>query len=161
MTSILIASITVILLITGLVGTIVPALPGMGLIFGGILIYAIATDFATVSMPTVIIFGIVAGLGWLASFFGAALGSKTGGGKSAAIIGALVGSMLGATVAGPPGFMIGAFAGALIGGLIAGQSHEQALRVAFHSVVGILGGVVLQFTLAVLLIIAFITSIIF
>lgn len=161
MTSLTITIITAALMILGLAGTIIPALPGMGLIFGGIVLYAIATDFATISVTTVVIFGIVAGLGWLASLFGSAVGSKAGGGKPAAVIGAIIGSLFGASVAGPPGFMLGAFVGALIGGIIAGQPQEMALRSAFHSVVGILGGVILQFTLAVLLIIAFVMSILF
>lgn len=151
--------IVVALLLIGLVGTIVPALPGMGLIFLGILVYATATDFSTIAPLTVLIFGIIAFLGWLAGFVGSAWGAKIGGGHKVALIGTFIGAIGGLSVMGPPGLIAGAFAGGLLGALVAGQSEEMAVKVAVYSVVGILGGVVMQFLLATLLIVAFIIAI--
>lgn len=151
--------LVIILMAVGLLGTIIPALPGMGLIFLGILIYAVSTGFSTITPLTVAAFGVVAFLGWLASFIGSAWGAKIGGGRNAALVGAIVGAIAGISVMGPPGLVIGAFGGGLIGALLAGQSEEVAVKIAAYSVVGILGGMVMQFLLAVMLIIAFVIAV--
>ena len=158
MTSFWLWLVSIVVMLVGVVGTIIPAIPGMGLVFLGILIYSVGTGFATIEPLTMILFGVVAALGWLASFFGSAWGARAGGGTRAALVGTFVGAIAGIFLMGPPGLVVGAFVGALIGALASGQKHDQALQVAAYSVIGILGGAIMQFILALSLIVAFLIA---
>ncbi|MEX1112042.1 MAG: DUF456 domain-containing protein [Candidatus Andersenbacteria bacterium] len=143
-----------LLFVIGLAGTIIPGVPGVGLVFAGVLVYGVVTDFTILSVPTVILFGIVAVLAWLADYAGSAVGSKLGGGNKKALAGTVIGAIVGA-FAGPLGIFIGAFLGSLTGVLLEGKNSHQAAKVAFYSVLGTLGATVIQFILALAMIIAF------
>lgn len=158
MTLALIWFITLILLGTGLLGTIIPGLPGVGLVFAGVLVYALATSFAQISVMTVVIFGMLAALALAASYAGSVVGSRLGGGKRFAVVGTLLGALIGVT-AGPLGLLAGAFLGALMGALIEGKRGDQAVTVAAYSIIGVLGGTIIQFLLGVVMIIAFLVAV--
>lgn len=155
MPTILLWVITISLFAVGLLGTVIPALPGTGFIFAGVLIYGLITSFSTISVPTVVVFGVVAGLTWLANYMGAAYGARTGGGKKLALAGTVVGAIIGVLAAGPIGLLVGAFIGALLGSLAEGQSTHEAAKVAVWSMVGVVGGAMVQFIISVSMIIAF------
>lgn len=160
MSSLVLWLITAAMFVIGLIGTVVPGLPGIGIVYGGILVYAFATDFASISGTTVIIFGVVTAAALFASYMGTIIASKIGGGKKKALTGAALGALMG-TFAGPGGMMIGAFLGAFLGALMEQQSGERALKVAALSVLGAIGGSVIQLLLAVVLIISFFLAILF
>src|SRR5688572_21806181 len=122
-------AITVGLMAIGLLGTIIPGLPGIVLTYAGILIFAFATNFAHISPTTLVVFGLVTALAVIAGYFGSVLGSRAGGGKKWAIIGTFVGAILGAFT-GPLGLFLGAFLGALLGAFIEGSSTHQAFKIA-------------------------------
>lgn len=155
MTSILVWFITIVLMLLGVVGTLLPAIPGIGFVFAGILVYAIATQFATISGATVAIFGVIAVLTWLANYLGSVMGAASGGGKGKALIGTILGAIAGVIIGGPVAILIGAFIGALVGALIEGKTHQQATKVAIWSVVGIIGATLFQFLIAISMVIAF------
>lgn len=152
---------TVILFVVGLGGILIPALPGIGFVFAGILVYAWATGFSTISPITVLVFGVIALLAWLADFWGASVGAKVGGGKTYALTGTILGAIIGAIAFGPIGLFVGAFIGAMVGAVLEGATHQQALRVAALSVVGIVGATIVQFVLGIAMIVAFFLAIIF
>lgn len=152
--------IVVILFILGLAGTVVPALPGTGLIFLGILIHAIATDFAEVSGKAVLLFAVVTLASVATSYLGSMLGTKAGGGGGWSVGGTILGALLGTVLIGPVGLFIGAFLGALVGAMYEGQSTSSATKAAFYSVLGIFGGTVIQLLIGLSMIIAWIALVI-
>lgn len=154
MSSILLWTLTAVLFIVGVAGTVVPALPGIGFVFAGILLYAWATGFAVVSVFSVVVLGVVATLALAASYFGSVVGAKYGGGKQKAMWGTIIGAIVGAFFS-PIGIFVGAFLGGLAGALLEGQSHQQALRIAALSIVGTLGASIVQFFLALAMIATF------
>ncbi|MBI1833293.1 MAG: DUF456 family protein [Candidatus Andersenbacteria bacterium] len=158
MSSIILWTVTTVLFIVGLGGTVIPGLPGIGFVFAGILLYAWATSFTTVSGVSVVALGIVALAALAASYLGSAVGAKYGGGKQKAIWGTILGALIGATF-GPIGIFVGAFVGGLIGALLEGNSHQQALRIAALSILGTLGASVIQFFLALAMIAAFLVAV--
>ncbi|OGY30659.1 MAG: hypothetical protein A3C02_03790 [Candidatus Andersenbacteria bacterium RIFCSPHIGHO2_02_FULL_45_11] len=158
--SILIIVITIILFLLGVLGTLIPALPGIGLVYAGILIYAFADHFTAIEVSTVVYLGIAALIASGAQYFGSVWAAKSAGGKKKALVGTFVGALFG-TMAGPVGIFIGAFAGALVGALLEGSSPNTAARVAFQSMVGIIGGAIIQFLLSLALIAAFIIAVFF
>ncbi len=155
---IILVTIVAILLIVGLFGTLVPGLPGIAFVLGGILLYAWQTGFSEVSIGTVLILTILAGLAVAADYFGSALGAKYAGGKMWSIWGAVIGTIIGVS-AGPVGMFAGAFIGALIGAMVEGHSEERALKVAVYSMIGIIGSAIVQFLLAFVMIIAFLVAV--
>lgn len=155
MPTLLLWLITGILFLVGLVGTVVPGLPGITLIYAGILLYAVATGFDHLSRTTVVIMGLGTALTLTASYVGSAAGSRLGGGKKWAIAGTFIGALIGAITSGPAGLFIGAFLGALLGALCEGRQGVDAAKIAAFSVLGILGATIVQFFLGVILILAF------
>lgn len=158
MSSLLLGGIVTSLFLVGLVGIFIPFLPGIAFVFAGVLVYALATDFTSISPVTVIVMGVVALLAWLADYYGSALGARWGGGKIYAMIGSIVGALAGALIAGPPALLIGAFLGALAGALIEGNSPLHAGRIAILSLIGTIGATIVQFMLGVSIIAAFLLA---
>lgn len=155
MPSFLLWLIITFLFLVGLVGVVIPAVPGIGFIFAGILLYALVTGFTDISVTTVLIFGAVTVFVWLIDYAGAALGTYWSGGRSWALVGTIVGSLAGFFIVGPVGLLLGSFVGALIGALYDGHGPERALRVAVISVVGALGATLVQFLFGLGMIVAF------
>lgn len=158
MTSVWLWVTTILFFIVGLVGTIVPGVPGIGLVFLGILIFAAATSFATVSISTVLLAGAVVIVATLADYFGSALGSKAGGGGKLAVVGTIIGTFFGFAL-GPVGIFLGAFSGGFVGAALEGATGEKAMKVAAYSTIGVLGAMVVQFVLALVLIISFFATV--
>lgn len=158
--SILIPILTIVLFCVGVAGTVIPGLPGIGFVYAGILLYAFADGFTSIDTTTVVYLGILTVIASFAQYFGSLWATKSAGGKKKALLGTFLGALLG-IAAGPIGIFIGAFCGALVGALLEGKSADVAARVALQSVVGIIGGSIIQFFLSLALIGAFIIAIVF
>ena len=155
MPGLIIWTVIAILFVVGLIGVIVPVLPGVGLIFAGIVVYAVATDFSEIGVVSLIIFGAISLLTWLMSYAGAAYGAKVGGGSRLTVAATLIGALVGLMVLGPIGLFVGAFVGAVVMALWQRRSQEQAFKIALSSVVGIVGATVVQFIVGLSMIAAF------
>lgn len=144
--------IAAVLVIVGLVGTVLPALPGLPLVFGGMLLAAWAGGFEQISEFTVVVLGILTVLSLAIDFWATALGAKRVGASRKALVGAVLGTFAGIFF-GPIGLFVGPFAGAMAGELWHGrklgqQQFGQATKVGFGTWMGIVFGVVLKLTLA-------------
>lgn len=157
--AILWAAITILFLV-GMVGIFIPLLPGIALVFAGIAIYSIATDFTVIGPLALGVFALVTGLAWLADYFGSAIGARAGGGKLPSVLGAIAGAIAGTLMIGPLGLFLGAFLGAVLGALYEGQTNQQAMKTAALSMVGIVGGTIVQFIVAAGMIITFLIMVI-
>jgi uncharacterized protein YqgC (DUF456 family) len=160
MSSLLLWLVTTLLLLLGLAGTVVPGIPGIILVFAGILFFGFFTQFAQISPLTITIFGLITAAAIAADYLAAIFGSKIAGGKTKAIIGAGLGTFIGLFFA-PVGLFLGAFLGALAGAYFEGASSQKALKIAFVSALAILASNLLQFILALVLILAFAFAVIF
>ena len=140
------------LVVIGLIGTVLPALPGLPLVFAGMLLAAWAGGFEQVGVATVVVLGLLTLVSLAIDFWATAHGAKRVGASRLAIIGAIVGTFAG-LLFGPIGIFVGPFAGALIGELLHGRrlgmgQLGQATRVGAGTWLGIVFGVVLKLTLA-------------
>ncbi|HPE00537.1 MAG TPA: DUF456 family protein, partial [Burkholderiaceae bacterium] len=88
-------TIAVILMLVGLAGTVLPALPGVPLIFAGILLAAWIGHFEAISVTTLVILGLLTAIGVVADFVATALGAKRAGASRYGIIGAALGTVVG------------------------------------------------------------------
>ncbi len=87
--------LAILLVIFGLAGTVLPALPGVPLIFGGLLLIAYQDGFNKVGVVTLVILGILAALAFAIDYLAAIFGAKRVGASKLAIIGATVGTIVG------------------------------------------------------------------
>lgn len=136
-----------LLVIAGIAGLILPALPGAPLIWAGLLLAAWAEDFAYVGWWTVGWLTLLALLTYAADFWATLFGAKKFGASKRAIIGALLGLALGIFF-GQIGVIFGPFVGALLGELSARRGVPQAARAGFGATLGLLIGAALKITLA-------------
>lgn len=136
-----------VLVLAGVAGTVLPALPGVPLVFAGMLLAAWAGDFQVVGPWILVLLGLLTVLSIVVDFLAAALGAKRVGASRLAVIGAVFGSIVGIFF-GPLGLLGGPFVGALVGELIHVRELRQATRVGFGTWVGVVVGTVLKLGLA-------------
>ena len=144
--------LAILLVVVGIAGTILPALPGLPLVFAGMLLAAWAGDFQQVGMPMLVVLGLLTLFSLAVDFWATALGAKRVGASRLAIIGAMLGTF-GGLFFGPLGLLLGPFAGAIGGELIDRRSlHKQdlgqAAKIGVGTWFGILFGTVLKLALA-------------
>jgi len=135
-----------LLVLTGLAGSILPALPGVPLVFGGLLLAAWADDFQRVSGVVLVILGLMTVLSFAIDFAATAMGAKRVGASKLAIVGALIGT-LGGFVLGLPGLIFGPFVGAVTGEMLTHGEMQRATRAGFATWVGLVFGTLTKLAL--------------
>lgn len=113
------------LIVIGLLGTFLPALPGMPLIFGGMLLAAWVGDFQLIPVWVVAVLGVMSLFALAIDFVASTLGVKKVGASNKAAIGAAIGTVVGLFL-GLVGLLVGPFVGAVIGELMHRQAYDRA-----------------------------------
>lgn len=147
MESTLLWMLAVGLMLVGLAGTILPMMPGVPLVFAGILLAAWIDGFSRVGVPTLIVLGVLTLLSFLVEYAAAALGAKRAGASRQAIAGAAIGTFAGLFF-GLPGLLVGPFAGAAIGELIARGGASRAVGVGVGAWIGFAIGSIAKLAIA-------------
>src|SRR5579862_4410056 len=120
------------LILAGLAATILPGLPGVLLIYAGMLLGAWIDHFQRIGWPTLTILGVLAGLALVADLIASAVGARRVGASRQAVIGSVAGGLVGPfTGLGLVGLLLGPFIGAVVGELIARRPMAAAARVGF------------------------------
>jgi uncharacterized protein YqgC (DUF456 family) len=117
--------LAVVLVVVGLVGIVLPAIPGTILIFAGLWLAAWADDFTRVGAGTIVALGIVAAATYCVDIAMMALGMKRLGTSRRAMAGAAIGMTFGVFF-GLPGLILGPFVGAVLGELTAHSDLRRA-----------------------------------
>lgn len=139
--------VAVLLVVIGIAGTVLPMLPGVPLVFAGLLLLAWHGGFQQVGVFTMVIIAAISTLVWVIDFSASIITAKKFGASKYALWGAGIGALLG-IVGGIVGLIIGPAIGAIIGELI---SHQYLSKEATSkaTTVGIAAG--LGFVLALAL----------
>jgi uncharacterized protein YqgC (DUF456 family) len=132
-------------MIIGLIGCFIPIIPGPPLCYISLLVlnffssYQIENQFL-IDWALIIVAITILDI-WLQIY-----GVKKFGGKKMAINGTMIGLIVGLIVPIPFGFIIGPFVGAFLGAYLESEDKEfvKILKIAFGSIVGFLGGIVLK-----------------
>lgn len=147
METILIFIVSFLIMLAGLLGVILPFLPGVPLAWLGFFIFAVVTDFQKISINTVLIFSALSLLTLVLDLVLPLLGAKKYRASKWGIIGAFLGLFFGVSVFNIWGIILGPLSGAIIGELIAKKDSVQAARSALGTVVGFLTGALLKIVL--------------
>ena len=142
------------LIIVGLAGTILPALPGVTLIFTGIVLGAWIDGFARIPVWLVVVFGVLTAIAWAVDYFAAAAGAKRAGASKLAIVGAMIGTVAG-VFAGFVGLLFLPLVGAAIGEFVAQRDALHAGKVGLATWLGLLLGTAVKFAIAFAMVGAF------
>jgi len=143
-----------LLIVIGLAGAIVPVLPGIPLIFGGIWLIARVDHYSHLGVWWLTGIALVGAVGLAMDVLAAALGAKRVGASPRAVWGALLGTLIGLFF-GLPGLLLGPFFGAVLGELSAGNSMQRVTRVGVSTWVGLLIGTIIKLVSSVTMVALF------
>ncbi len=136
-----------LLIALGLVGLLLPILPGAPLLLAGLVAAAWAEGFEKVGWGTLALIGVLGFLGTFIDFAAGAFGAKRFGASKAGMAGAVVGALLGLFF-GLPGVLLGPFVGAVAGELLARRSAQAAGRAGVGAALGLAFGAAAKLALA-------------
>ena len=131
--------VAVLMIVVGVVGTVMPALPGAVLVLGGIALAAWIDGFAKISGWTVGAAAMLTALAFVTDYVAAAMGAKKAGASMLAIVGAAIGTVAG-VFTGFVGLLFMPLAGAALGELIAQRDLRRAGKVGVATWLGLLIG---------------------
>lgn len=139
--------LSVLLVIVGFAGIVLPAIPGTILVFSGLLLAAGIDHFERVGWITLVFLGFLTVLSFVMDYLASAYGVKRSGASRQAVIGGLIGLAFGMFV-GIPGLIFGPFIGAMIGELIAHQDLMRASRAGLGTWLGLVLGIAVKLAIA-------------
>ena len=146
--AILLWLVAAILVVVGIAGTVLPALPGVPFVFLGLLVAAWIGDFQRIGWPTLTILALLTALAIAAEFVASLLGAKRAGASKLALVGAAIGSIVGLFF-GLIGILVFPFIGAVLGEFVARERLGQAAKVGLATWLGMLLGVLAKLSLAI------------
>jgi uncharacterized protein YqgC (DUF456 family) len=151
--------LAILLILIGLAGILLPALPGAPLVFLGLLLAAWIDHFEKVGWATLLVLGFLTILSLVIDYLAAVYGVKRFGASRQAVTGSMIGVVVGLFF-GIPGILLGPFLGAVIGELVANQDMLRAGRAGAGTWIGLVLGmsvkVAIAFTMIGIFILAFI-----
>jgi uncharacterized protein YqgC (DUF456 family) len=138
--------LAIALVVTGVAGTVLPALPGAVLVFAGIALAAWIDDFTRISVASVVIAGVLTLLAFAADYAAAALGAKKAGASRLALVGAAIGTVAG-VFTGFVGLLFLPLAGAAAGEWLSRRDMLRAGKVGVATWIGLLVGTAVKLAL--------------
>ena len=138
--------IATLMVVAGVAGAVLPGLPGVPLVYAGLLVAAWADDFQRVGWVVLVLLGMLTALSFVIDLLAVSLGAKRVGATRLAVIGAALGTFAG-LLFGLPGLVLGPFLGAVIGELLSHGRAGQAGRAGFATWIGLLFGTLAKLAL--------------
>jgi len=151
--------VAVLLVIVGAVGTVLPALPGVPLIFAGVLLAAWAEDFQRIGGWTLGVLAVLALAGLVVDYVAASMSAQRAGASRQGIIGAAIGTVAG-IFTGLLGLVFMPLVGAAIGEFIAHRDALRAGKVGVATWIGLLVATAIKIAVAFTMIGVFIAAIV-
>lgn len=136
------------LILIGLLGTVLPVLPGIPLAFMGMLLAAWVGDFTKISLITVIVLGLLTAASVAVDFFASLVGAKRAGASKFAMLGGALGGLIGFLVLNIVGLIIGPFIGVVAVEMFRGKTAREAGKIGLGTWIGMAVGMALKVGLA-------------
>jgi uncharacterized protein YqgC (DUF456 family) len=136
------------LIAAGVFASVMPALPGIPLVFGGIWLIAAADRYQHLGVGWLLGIAFVGAVGLGLDLLAGALGAKRAGASPRAVLGTLLGTVVGLFF-GLPGLLLGPFLGAVAGELSAGRSILRSTHVGISTWIGMIFGTIMKLVASV------------
>lgn len=146
MTVTLLWIVAIELIVAGIAGAVLPAIPGAPLVFGGLVLAAWIDDFREVGWFPLTVIGVLVIFTFVVDFAATAMGAKRVGASPLAVTGAAIGTIVG-IFGGLIGIVLGPFIGAVLGELASGKSVLRAGHVGVATWIGFLVGTLVRLVL--------------
>ncbi|NYF34627.1 hypothetical protein HDC96_000390 [Stenotrophomonas sp. JAI102] len=140
--------LAVVLVLVGIAGVILPALPGIPLVFAGLLLAAWADDFVHVGWLPLTVLGLLTLLSFAVDILATVVGAQRVGASRKALWGTFLGSIVGVFFM-PIGLFVGPLAGALLGEYWHTRELGRSTKVGLATWLGILLGFALKLALVI------------
>ena len=127
-------------IVVGIIGSVLPVLPGVPLSYAGILLLHF-TEKVQFSIPFLILWLVLVILVQLLDYYVPIWGTRKFGGSKRGVWGCAIGMVVGLFF-GPWGIVLGPFVGAIVGELSGGKQTQAAIKAGFGSFIGFLLGIV-------------------
>ncbi|MBN2172977.1 MAG: DUF456 domain-containing protein [Bacteroidales bacterium] len=141
------AIIGLIILLVGIVGCVLPVIPGQALSWLSLLILQLKDD-PPFTVRFLVIWALITAFVTLLDYVVPIWGTKKLGGSKYGLWGATIGLFVGIFFFPPLGLIVGPFFGAVIGELIAGKNSNVALKSGFGSFLGFLAGTAMKLAIS-------------
>lgn len=133
----------IILILSGILGCVVPIIPGPPLSYIGLLLLHF-TERYQFSSKFLIVWAVITVVVYALDFIVPIWGTKKFGGSKRGVWGSIIGLIIGMFIFPPIGIIIGPFIGAVVGELTSGKESKEALKSGFGSFLGFLIGTLLK-----------------
>ncbi len=133
---VIIVVIGLILALAGIIGCILPIIPGPIFSFLALILLSWIKNWRSFSLTFLIVMASLTALLMILEYIAPALGAKKYGASKYGLWGSVIGMFIGIFFIPPWGMIVGAFVGALVGELLAGKSGKKALRAGWGILIG-------------------------
>lgn len=133
-----------IISLLGIIGCLVPVLPGPPLSFAALIILSIAKDWQAFSTEFLIIMAAITIFVTVLDYIVPVAGARKYGASKLGVWGSVIGMIIGLVFFPPLGIFVGAFVGAVLGEFITGKKGSEALRAGWGVFVGSMVGIGLK-----------------
>lgn len=149
--------LSAVLMLVGVAGTVLPALPGTLFVLAGIVLGAWIDDFTRIGWGSVAAVTVLAVLAWGLDFVAGLLGAQRVGASRQAIVGAALGTVAGIFL-GLVGVLFMPLVGAAVGEYLAQKDHRRAVEVGLATWLGITAGLIAKVVIAFMMIGIFVAA---
>ncbi|MDN3514620.1 MAG: DUF456 domain-containing protein [Candidatus Brocadia sp.] len=149
-------AISLVIMIVGMAGIVIPIIPSIPLVWLGAFLYAVFTHFEKVTWMVLLIFALLTIFSIVLENLGNVYGAKRFGATKWGILGSVVGTGVGFYMGGPLGLILGPVAGTVIFEIIGGKGYKGALKSGLGNFVGFLGGSLVKLLIGISMISLFI-----
>ncbi len=139
--------IGMILLLVGIIGCILPILPGQILSWASLLMLQLQQD-PPFTAKFIFVWALITAGVTLLDYFVPIWGTKKLGGSKTGMWGAAIGLVIGIFFFPPFGLIIGPFIGAVVGELVAGKNSNVAFRSGLGSFLGFVAGTMMKLVIS-------------
>lgn len=158
--NVIVLVITLLIMLVGVIGTVLPIIPGTILIFAGALLYALVDGFQIVGWPTLVVLGVLAAVATTADLWASSIGAKIGGASGWSVVIGLLAGLVGFVVFNLPGAIIGAILGVLLTEVVRVGDWRQALKAGSGWVVGWILSTVVQLGIGLIMVAIFVWQVV-
>lgn len=143
--------IAFLLILVGVAGTIVPALPGIPMIFAGAWLIGYMEDYQYFGWGTLIALGVLTVISLIIDWVSQTMGAQKAGATKLGLSGAFLGTIIGIPF-GLVGIFLFPVLGAFIGEMIGHRDMRKAGKVSWATWIGMIAGIAAKLAIAFIMI---------
>ena len=153
-------TLTLLVMLVGFIGSIVPLLPGPPLVLIAALLHRLWFGEHSASVPVLLYLAALTTAALLLDHFASVYGAKHFGATWRGLLGAFVGGAIGIFF-NIPGIIIGPFLGAMLFELMGGYKFDKASRAGVGATLGVFAGIIGKCVVCIVMIGLFTVNVIF